>query len=144
MHLHITRLALVAALTAANLNHSRADAPAERVVQLAPYTVQAVFPAVNVRFRLSRQNLFDTLTDPIVEARVVWVENDDPAGFRTHDTLLSLNETDLAGLTLRQIASLVAAARQSGRVVWKVRRGWETLQFQHDGNWQTPLPGLRR
>jgi hypothetical protein len=139
-----TLLALVVALTTPNASHAQSDAPAQRVIQLAPYTVHAVFPAITVRFRLSRQNLFDTLTDPIAEARVVWVETDDPAGLRTHDVLVGLNGTDLEGLTLRQIATLVSTARERGTVVWKVRRGLETVQLRHDGNWRTPLPGLSR
>jgi hypothetical protein len=144
MSTRTTLLALVVALTTPHALHSQTDAPEQRVIQLAPYTVHAVYPAITVRFRLSRQNLFDTLTDPIAEARVVWVENDDPAGLRTHDVLAGLNGTDLAGLTLRQIAALVSAARESGTVVWKVRRGLETVQLAHDGNWRTPLPGLPR
>lgn len=130
---------------------SAAAAPArsaEPVLKLDPLTVSAVFPAIRVRFVLSRQNLFDPLGDPIEEARVVWVEaeagGNADSGIRTADVLLSVNGTELRGLTLRQIAALVAEARQSKTVLWEIRRGLSTLVVRHNGKWEVPLPGLQR
>lgn len=117
----------------------------ERVTKLDPYNVSAAFSAIRVRFVLSRQNLFDPTNDPIVEARVVEVgaaPGADETDLQLHDVLTGLNGTALNGLTLRQIAALVATAREQGNCVWTVRRGLATVEILHNGNWLTPLPGL--
>ncbi len=121
---------------------------ADEVIKLDPYTVSAVFPAIRVRFVLSRENLRDPLGDPIAEARVVWVEptadTSDTAGIQRDDQLLAVNGTELRGLTLRQIAGLVSEARQSELVIWEVRRGLSRLTLRHNGKWQPALPDLER
>ncbi len=130
---------------------SKPSAPsrgAEPVLKLDPLTVSAIFPAIRVRFELSRQNLFDPLGDPIVAARVEWVEaeadENSGAGIQTGDVLLSVNGTELRGLTLRQISALVAEARKSKTLIWEIRRGLTTLIVRHNGKWVVPLPGLQR
>ena len=121
---------------------------AEPVLKLDPLTVSAIFPSIRVRFVLSRRNLFDPLGDPIDEARVAWVETqaDDSAGsgIQTADVLVSVNGTELRGLTLRQIAALVAEARKTRTLIWEIRRGFTTLIVRHNGKWDVPLPGLER
>ncbi|MBK8856604.1 MAG: hypothetical protein IPN11_02640 [Opitutaceae bacterium] len=118
------------------------------MIKLDPLTVSAIFPAIRVRFVLSRQNLFDPLGDPIEEARVVWVEaeadENSGTGIQTGDVLLSVNDTELRGLTLRQIAALVAEARKSKTLLWEIRRGLSTLVVRYNGRWDVPLPGLQR
>ena len=130
---------------------SKPSAPsssAGQVIKLDPLTVSAVFPAIRVRFVLSRQNLFDPLGDPIDEARVVWVEaeadENSGTGIQTGDVLLSVNGTELRGLTLRQIAALVAEARKSKTLLWEIRRGLSTLVVRYNGRWDVLLPGLQR
>jgi hypothetical protein len=121
---------------------------ADQVIKLDPYTVSAVFPAIRVRFVLSGKNLRDPLDDPITEARVVWVEPttdpDDTAGIQRNDQFLAVNDTELRGLTLRQVADLVSEARQTNLVIWEVRRGFSKLTLRHNGKWKPPLPGLER
>lgn len=119
--------------------------PADHVVKLAPYNVGATFPAIRVRFVLSRKALFDPTADPIVEARVSAVEAtaaDDETELKPGDVLTALNGTPLGGLTIRQVAALVETARGQGNLVWSVRRGLETVEILHNGDWQTPLLGL--
>lgn len=118
-----------------------------KVVQLDPYQVNAVFPSIRVRFVLSRQNLFDPANDPILEARVVAVnatQDADDTDLRPHDLLVGLNGTPLPGLTLKQLATLVGQARGQENLIWQVRRGLETRDILHNGEWLTPLPGLTR
>jgi len=121
---------------------------AEKVLKLDPMTVNAVFPSIRVRFVLSRQNLFDPMGDPIDEARVVWVEaeaeENSGTGIQPADVLLSVNGTELRGLTLRQISVLVAEARKNKTLIWEIRRGFTTLIVRHNGKWDIPLPGLER
>lgn len=120
---------------------------ADGVIKLDPYNVSAAFSAIRVRFVLSRQNLFDPTSDPIVEARVVDLTataDADETDLQPRDLLTGLNGTALTGLTLRQIAVLVATAREQGNLVWEVRRGFVTVEILHNGDWLTPLPGLAR
>jgi hypothetical protein len=157
MHLSINavRLAFALGICAAGGTgvsaQSDTSAPvqnAEQVIKLDPLTVSAVYPAIRVRFELSRQNLFDPLGDPVVEARVVWVESETEenagSGIQAADVLLSVNGTELRGLTLRQIAVLVAEARKTKNLIWEIRRGFTTLVVRHNGRWDVPLPGLER
>jgi len=120
---------------------------ADKTVRLAPYNVNAVFSSIRVRFVLGRQNLFDPQADPIAEARVVAVgalPDADETDLQVQDVLVGLNGAPLSGLTLHQLAALVAKARAEGNLVWEVRRGFETIEVLHNGDWQTPLPGLTR
>ena len=65
-------------------------------------------------------------------------------GLQVGDTLTGLNGTPIRGLSIRQVAALVAEARKSGRLVWEIRRGFLTLSLRHNGKWETPLPGQSR
>ena len=143
----ILLVALLAPPVLASDNAPSGPAIGPVVVQLEPFNVNAVFPAIQVRFVLSGMNLFDPLGDPIQEARVTAVQNEasgDGTSLSRNDELLSLNGTELRGLTIRQIAALVSGARETKTLIWEVRRGLSTLIMRHNGKWETPLPGLAR
>ncbi|MBP6506864.1 MAG: PDZ domain-containing protein [Opitutaceae bacterium] len=134
---------------ATKVQGSRASQPKsnDKVVKLDPFEVKAVFPSIEVHFTLSGQNLFDNLADPIDEAKVTNVEGaglGERMGLQVGDTLTGLNGTPIRGLSIRQVAALVAEARKSGRLVWEIRRGFLTLSLRHNGKWETPLPGQSR
>ncbi len=115
----------------------------EPVVQLKEFKVSEVFPPINVRFNLSGENLFSSLDDPIVDARVTYVKSDGLGarmGIQVGDVLLALNGTGLKGQTIRQVAGLVEAARKQGDMIWEIRRGLTTLTLRHKGKWEIPLP----
>ena len=117
--------------------------------KMAPFNVQeSVFPSIEVHFELSGVNLATPLADQILEARVTAVDSDGMGsrlGLRVGDVLVSLNGTALRGLTIRQLAALVADARnRQASLVWETRRGITPLTVRYNGKWDTPLPGLTR
>lgn len=119
----------------------------EPVVQLEPYNVRMSYSTIEVRFRLSGANLFSPIDDPIQEARVVaarFDEEGDDAGLKPHDVLLAVNGRKIPGLTLREVAAVVASARREPRQLWQVRRGLAVIQVLHNGAWTPALPGLDR
>lgn len=147
------RLPLLAAVTALNLGWTLtapAASPAstsEPVVQLEPYNVRMSYSTIEVRFRLSGANLFSPGDDSVQEARVVAVrfdEEGDDAGLKAHDVLLAVNGRKITGLTLREIAAVVAGARREPRQIWQVRRGLAVIHILHNGAWTPALPGLDR
>ncbi len=147
------RLLHLAAVTTLSLGWTlavQAAAPvpaAEPVVQLEPYNVRMSYSTIEVRFRLSGANLFSPGDDPIQEARVVAVQFDeegDDAGLKAHDVLLAVNGRKITGLTLREIAAVVASARREPRQIWQVRRGLALIHVLHNGAWRPALPGLDR
>lgn len=147
-HRHLTfrfpLVAMTALLVAVWPVPARAEDP---VVRLVPYTVRAADATIAVRFVLSGTRLFDPQNDPILEARVVRVhatEADAATTLLPEDVLLAINNQELAGRTLREIATIVASARREPRQLWRVRRGLGTVLIQHNGAWTPPLPGLDR
>ena len=135
-----------------SLGPRRADlAPAKetKVQKMAPFNVrEAVFPSIDVHFELSGQNLADSLNDPILDAKVTAVDDDGMGarlGIRLGDSLLSLNGTAIRGLTIRQLAALVAGARdRKESLIWEGRRGLVPFTVRYNGKWDTPLPGLKK
>lgn len=120
-----------------------------KVQKMKPFSVrESVFPTIDVHFELAGQNLADSLADPIIEAKITAVDDDgmgDRLGLRVSDVLVSLNGTNLRGLTILQVASLVANARNKKEsLVWEVRRGLTPFTVRFNGKWDTPLPGLNR
>lgn len=119
------------------------DAP----VRLNPYTVKADYPTVKIRFKLSGEKLFTPLDDPILVAvvsRVTNISGSSQSDLEIGDTVIAINGTELAGLSLKQIAEIVTEARQSGPPVWQIRRGLQTMHIYFDGDWSPALPGLKR
>jgi len=117
----------------------------EPVVQLKEFKVTEVFPPINVRFNLSGENLFNTLDDPIIDARVTYVKSDGLGarmGIQVGDMLLALNRIELKGKTIREVAVLVEEARKKGDMIWEIRRGLGTLTLRHKGKWEIPLPAV--
>lgn len=120
---------------------------ADGVVQLNPYRVKAVFPAVTIRFKLSGQSLFEPLDDPVLKVEVAGIntkEGDTRSELEVGDRLIAVNGTELSGLTMHQIAAVVEASRKQGLPIWQVRRGLQTLHIYFGGDWEPPLPGLKR
>jgi C-terminal processing protease CtpA/Prc len=120
-----------------------------KVQKMAPFNVrEAVFPSIDVHFELSGTNLADSLNDPIVEARVTAVDDDGMGarlGIKLGDSFTSLNGTSIRGLTIRQLAALVAGARERKEsLIWEGRRGLTSFTVRYNGKWDTPLPGLKR
>ena len=137
-------MAVTIALAGALPVPGRAEEP---VFRLAPVTVRAADATIEVRFILSGTRLFDPCDDPVIEARVLRViatEAGAESALLPHDVLLGLNGRDLSGCTLREIATIVAAARREPRQLWRVRRGLGTVLVQHNGAWSPALPGLDR
>lgn len=116
---------------------------------MAPFNVrEAVFPSIDVHFELAGLNLADSLNDPIVEARVTAVDTDGMGarlGIQLGDLLTSVNGVAIRGLTIRQLAAIVAEARdKKENLIWDGRRGFTGFTVRYNGKWDTPLPGLKR
>lgn len=130
----------------------RADlAPVQetKVQKMAPFNVrEAVFPSIDVHFELSGTNLADSLNDPILDAKVTAVDDDGMGarlGIKLGDSLTSLNGTPIRGLTIRQLAALVSAARdRKESLIWEGRRGFVPFTVRYNGKWDTPLPGQKK
>jgi len=145
-------LCAVAAVTLGAADPRRPDlAPARETKpeKLPAFNVrESVFPSIDVHFELAGVNLADSLNDPIVEARVTAVDDDGMGarlGIRVGDVLLSLNGTTIRGLTIRQLAAVVADARNHKQnLVWDGRRGLTPFTVRYNGKWDTPLPGQTR
>ena len=126
-----------------------APAKEAKVQKMAPFNVrEAVFPSIDVHFELSGTNLADSLNDPILEAKVTAVDDDGMGarlGIRLGDSLTGLNGTPIRGLTIRQLAAVVAAAREKKEsLVWEGRRGLVPFTVRYNGKWDTPLPGQKK
>jgi hypothetical protein len=130
----------------------RADlAPAKetKVQKMKPFNVrEAVFPSIDVHFELAGVNLADSLNDPIVEAKVTAVDTDGMGarlGIQLGDLLTSINGTAIRGLTIRQLAAVVADTREKKEnLIWEGRRGLVGFTVRYNGRWNTPLPGLKK
>ena len=144
-------LMLAGALADAAEAHRSDLVPARegKLEKMAPFNVQeTVFPSIEVHFELSGFNLADSLADPILEAKVTAVDDDGMGarvGLKVGDTLVSLNGTVIRGLTIRQLAALVANARNHKEsLIWEARRGLVPFTVRYNGKWDPPLPGLTR
>lgn len=140
-------LAGAVALGAAEKRSDLAPARESKPQKMAPFNVrEAVFPSIDVHFELSGLNLADSLGDPIIEAKVTAVDADGMGarmGLQIGDSLLSLNGVTIKGLTIRQLAALVANARNNKEsLIWEARRGLMAFTIKYNGKWDTPLPGL--
>lgn len=116
------------------------------VTQLNPFNVSALYAAVDIRFTLSGENLFDPLADPVKSAQVVAVEIrdvDDLPEIKVLDTLVSIDGVKLEGLTLPQIATLLDNARKKGIPTWELRT-IPAKFIKFDGDWLIPILQLKR
>jgi hypothetical protein len=126
-----------------------APAKETKVQKMAPFNVrEAVFPSIDVHFELAGVNLADSLNDPIIEARVTAVDTDGMGarlGIQLGDQLNSVNGVPIRGLTIRQLAAVVATAREKKEnLIWEGRRGLMPFTVRYNGRWDTPLPGLAK
>lgn len=151
---HPIRLALALATSVAGLSvtlcgqtngaQDGASAPGG-VVQMAPITVTPDYSTITVRAILSGRNLFDPANDGVLSLTVVKVASDGDAGrqeFEEGDQLMAINDTALAGLSLKQIADALAGARHAGLPIFKIRRGLAVINIPFGGKWDPALPGL--
>lgn len=137
----------VAVLDAAERRPDLAPIKESKPQKMAPFNVrESVFPSIDVHFELSGMNLADSLSDPILEAKVTAVDTDGVGarmGLQVGDTLTGLNGVTIRGLTIRQLASLVSNARNNKEsLIWEARRGLMPFTIRYNGKWDTPLPGL--
>lgn len=126
-----------------NRNPDASDKP----IQMNPYSVSALFSAIEVRFTLSGEKLFNPTEDTVVSAQVVKIdkrENDNEPVIQFGDQLISLDGVALQGRTLREIADQLRLSRAQGMPVWRIRRGLEYINVKFNGDWLIPLPGLER
>jgi hypothetical protein len=122
-------------------------APNERIEKLNPFTVSAIYAAVEIQFVLSGQNLFDPMADPVEAAEITAVlirDPDDSPEVAIGDKLLRIDGVELRGLTIPQIANLLNEARSKGVPAWEISQTIGTKIIKFDGDWLTPLPGLKR
>jgi len=122
---------------------------AEPIEHLPPFNVrEQVFPSIDVHFELAGIHLADPLGDPILEAKITSVDDDGLGarlGLRVGDTLTQCNGIDIRGLTLRQLAAVVAKVRNAkGTLVWEARHGITPFTVRYNVRWDTPLPGQTR
>lgn len=151
----IRRLALVTSglflpvLASAQANDHAPATPASdaaSVTQLNPFSVSALYAAVDVRFTMSGTNLFDPLADTVESAEIVGVEIrdvDDRPEIKVRDTIVSIDGVKLEGLTLAQIATLLDNARKKGVPTWQLKTIPATL-IKFDGDWIIPILELKR
>lgn len=119
----------------------------DRVEKLNPFTVSAIYAAVEIQFILSGQNLFDPMADPVEAAEITAVlirDPDDSPEVAIGDKLLRIDGIELRGLTIPQIAKLLTEARAKGVPAWEISQTIGTKNIKFDGDWLTPLPGLKR
>lgn len=115
--------------------------------KMNPFTVSALYAAVDIQFTLSGQNLFDPLIDPVDTAEISAVvvrDPDDIPDVAVRDKLLRIDGVELKGLTIPQIAELLNNARAKGIPTWEMGQFLNTKTIKFDGDWLTPLPGLKR
>lgn len=148
---HLTALLLSSLLLgSAGLGQEATPPPAnsnERIQRLNPFTVSALYAAVEIQFTLSRQNLFEPLTDPVESAEITAVliqDPDDTPEVGIGDKLLKIDGVELRGLTIPQVAELLAKAREKGVPSWEISQTVGTKTIKFDGDWLVPLPGLKR
>lgn len=121
---------------------------AGRVQQMNPFTVSALYAAVEVEFTLSGKDLFNPLADTIESAQIVAVQirdPDDTPEIKIGDTIESIAGTPLRGLTIPEVAALLSKAREAGVPEWRISSPLtpaKTIKF--DGDWLVPMPGLKR
>ena len=128
-------------------SNSSSFANPEQIEKLNPFTVSALYAAVEIQFTLSGQNLFNPLADPVESAEITAVvirDPDDVPDVAVGDRLLRIGDVELKGRTIPQIAELLSAARAKGVPTWETSRTVGTTSFKFDGDWITPLPGLKR
>ncbi|MCF7687386.1 MAG: hypothetical protein K9M98_03845 [Cephaloticoccus sp.] len=144
-------LGLVALLTGIFAATVSANPPpetsGEAPVPMDPYSVSALFPAIEVRFVLTGQNLTDPTNDKIVKAYIsAVVQRSAESGpeLLTGDSIAALNGEPFKGKTLIEVAAMLRQARSQGIPKWSLQRGWQTIEVPFDGDWLVPLPGLKR
>lgn len=145
----LTGASLLASSLPAQTPEAAPTAPASdsrSVTQLNPFSVSALYAAVDVRFTLSGTNLFDPLADTVQSAQVVAVEIrdiDDRPEIKVLDTIVSIDGVKLEGLTLPQIATLLDNARKKGVPTWQLKTIPAT-NIKFDGDWIIPILQLKR
>jgi hypothetical protein len=116
------------------------------ITELNPFTVSALYAAIEVRFTLSGTDLFNPLADTVVSAEVVAVhirDLDDVPEIKVNDTIISIDGVQLKGLTLAEIAALLDKARKDGVPAWQLNsQAAKSIRF--DGDWIIPILDLKR
>lgn len=116
------------------------------ITDLNPFTVSALYAAIEVRFILSGDDLFNPLADKVVAAKVVAVhvrDIDDVPEIKVNDTIISIDGVKLQGLTLAEIAAVLDKARQNGVPAWQINsQSAKAVRF--DGDWIIPILNLKR
>lgn len=140
-------LGAVLALSFVPLVSTASDEDNKDLTELDPFSVSAIYAAIEVEFILSGEKLFNPLEDPVIEAEVRSVQRRDPLdvpAIAIGNKIVAINGTELRGKTIPQIANLLTEARAQGIPVLGVRQGALTKQIKFDGDWLVPMPGLKR
>lgn len=119
----------------------------EDPVEMDPFSVRALFPAIEVRFILLGENLADPVDDIIKSvhiANVVLRSAESAPEILRGDIPEAINGEPIVGKTLTTVAALLTHARSQGIPKWRLKRGWRTIEVPFDGDWLVPLPGLKR
>lgn len=120
-----------------------------RIEQMNPFTVSALYAAVEVEFTLSGKTLFNPLEDTVVSAEIMAVvirDPDDIPEIKVGDRIVTIDGVELKGKTLGEISTLLSEARGKGVPEWQITRtlGLRDTFVKFDGDWLVPLPGLKR
>ncbi|MFM1851973.1 MAG: hypothetical protein RIS54_1657 [Verrucomicrobiota bacterium] len=140
-------LGAVLALSFVPLVSTASDEDNKDLTELDPFSVSAIYAAIEVEFILSGEKLFNPLEDPVIEAEVRSVQRRDPLdvpAIAIGNKIVAINGTELRGKNIPQIATLLTEARAQGIPVLGVRQGALTKQIKFDGDWLVPMPGLKR
>lgn len=151
-HIGVVSLGLIllfipSPLSAQNKAYDPRDDMADETTFMDPYSVSALFSAIEVRLTLSGENLFDTTKDTIATAQIVKTEKRDNVNdpvVMPGDHLISLDGVALKGRTLTDIAQQLKQSRAAGMPAWRIRRSLQYITIKFDGDWLIPLPGLTR
>jgi len=145
--LRFTALLLSGLLFSATGFTQESSPATDRLEKMNPFTVSALYAAVEIKFTLSGKNLFEPLADPVAFAEisaVVLRDPDDIPDVAVGDKLLRIDGVELKGLTIPQIAELLNNARANDVPTWEIGQLLSTKTIKFDGDWLTPLPGLKR
>ena len=120
-----------------------------RIEQMNPFTVSALYAAIEVQFTLSGKNLFKPLEDTVDSAEVISLQIRDPdvtPEIGIGDKIVAIDGVELHGKTLAEISKLLNQARAKGVPDMKIsgNLGLSTKTIKFDGDWLVPLPGLKR
>jgi len=119
----------------------------EDPVEMDPFSVSALFPAIEVRFVLRGENLTDPADDIIKSvhiANVVQRSEEGAPEILLGDIPEAINGEPFIGKTLTAVAALLTHARSQGIPKWRLKRGLHSIEVPFDGDWLVPLPGLKR